>query len=216
MLKITNIPKPSNDILELVIDITTSKDIPKDVTLLNKPDLNWWSVHLKNECNIVKSTILYSHLLVSMIREQYGPFLRYHILNPYIVVFENTNPSCSAYYVPHTDPKRMTAFNYYLDYGGDSATLSTYNECDWNEEPKVKDWEDLTLLKQYQLNTSNWYCFDTKRFHSVDNIQTKRILISMSPMNPKLETNIGPPNYNRETDSFEAITTMYSEIFQEY
>jgi hypothetical protein len=211
MLKKVNIPKPIPEIINHVADIANRDDIPEGVVFLSNT-LDWKKIIPPHKYNIIKQKIFHSNLLTKLIREQYGSYLKDHRLNPYIAIFENTDRSSMARYLPHTDPRRMIGFNYYLNYGGNNTTLSVYNESNWEENSTIKDWDELTLIKSYTLNPETWYSFDSKRFHSVENIETKRILISMSPASP-IPIPGNPPEYDRALDSFEAITKKYSELF---
>jgi hypothetical protein len=216
MLKTANLPKPSDDILQFLTEMTSTDMSRKKYDL----QFNFNGVsELSQQCdrNIITPVFLISPLLTSMLRAQYGSFFKNHIINPFVIILENTNPTSLGFLPPHYDERSMIALNYCLRRGGDNAKFSVYNEREENYEVKyvVKDWADLTPTQQYSVKTGDWYSFDTKRFHSIDNIETTRILLTMRLMNATLPTN-GPPTYNTETDSFDEITAMYSDIFQDF
>lgn len=216
MLKTINLPKLQDDILQFITEMTNT-DISRKQYKLHGSDGDWWSDHLKSERNMVKTVSLISPVLTSMLRAQYGSLFKNHILNPFVLISENTNPSSPGYLAPHTDQRSMIAINYCLHRGGDNAMFSVYNEREENYEVRtvVKDWTDLTILQQYQVKTGDWYSLDTKRFHSVENIETTRIILSMRLMNAARPVH-GPPTYDPKTDSFDLVTAMYSDIFQDF
>lgn len=88
----------------------------------------------------------------------------------------------SSYYRPHCDANRTFGLNYILNSGGDNVTTTMYAEVDDSKSMKAKvcEYEDVTSIRSYLLQEKIWYGLDAMRYHSVDNIQRPRLLLSIS------------------------------------
>lgn len=88
----------------------------------------------------------------------------------------------TSYYRPHSDAYRKLGLNYILDTGGNNVTTTMYTKVDNSDSPlaSVCDYEDVTALRSYNLHENVWYGLEASRYHSVDNIQTPRLLLTIS------------------------------------
>ena len=68
--------------------------------------------------------------------------------------------------VIHKDVSRLFAINYLLDNGGEDAYLGLYNE-------------NKDLIDTYKQLPGEWLLLDTQKYHSVCNIKTKRVALSI-------------------------------------
>jgi len=82
---------------------------------------------------------------------------------------------------PYYDYRNIT-LNYYLKQGGNNVETVFYTEeqVDNLSQGLTQDHQNLTVLNKFLLNEDCWYLLDTKRFHSVENIETERRILSLS------------------------------------
>jgi hypothetical protein len=90
----------------------------------------------------------------------------------------------------HYDYYRHIAINYYIDLGGDSVRTCFYDksrEMDM-EDSKFFTYDEINLQKSYHLQLNNWYSYSVQQCHSVENIETTRIiLILVLKSNPTMQ-----------------------------
>jgi hypothetical protein len=67
----------------------------------------------------------------------------------------------------HKDGKRKYALNYLIDSGGEDVYTCVYNE-------------DKQMVKKIKQEVGDWVILDTQRYHSVENITSTRITLSVS------------------------------------
>ena len=112
--------------------------------------------------------------------QQYQKYFT-HPINLTFVAFVNTK-KITACYPPHTDNYRGLALNYYLNVGGDNVITTYYKEKEEsNYNGTHKKYEDVTIDRQfYERDYNKWLAFDTRIFHSIENIETERITLCIN------------------------------------
>lgn len=85
-------------------------------------------------------------------------------------------------YPPHYDTERSMGLNYYIECGGDNVKTIMYSETKYDNigMPIVTSYSNVNILREYCTQPNIWYAFEGSRYHSVENIESDRILISMS------------------------------------
>lgn len=85
---------------------------------------------------------------------------------------------------PHSHTVRTLAINFYIDLGGSQARTYFYNRVNNTGDPieKYGNWylrEDVKPLSYFVADYNNWYVFPTWMPHSVENINSTRILLTI-------------------------------------
>jgi len=103
-------------------------------------------------------------------------------LHPTLISFQNMHPHRVACFPPHTDHYRNITLNYYIKQGGNNVETVFYNEQQTKDlnQGLDKKHNDLTIAGKFSLTEDCWYLLDAKRFHSVENIQTDRRILTLS------------------------------------
>ena len=85
-------------------------------------------------------------------------------------------------YPPHYDFSRTMGINYYIDTGGDNVKTIMYNQTkyDDNAMPQLLKYDQVTVMQEYHTEPNVWYAIDGSRFHSVENIESDRLILSLS------------------------------------
>ena len=124
----------------------------------------------------------YCEELKNYVKEKYQPLFR-HTLHPTLICLRNHVPDHPklACYMPHTDRDRAIGLNFCIKPGGKNVTTTFYNE---HANLNVKDrpyklYQDLTVSTVVNLNDPTWVAINTHHYHSVENIETERILLSL-------------------------------------
>ena len=174
MYKKINLPKPSDKIKKIVLDIA-------DNCAINTNSIIWHKTI--NNVNIVSGSFIYKENLLLQINEEYQSFFK-HKLNSTVGVLENVEPNNLnlGVYPIHSDKVRHVAMNYFFDLGGSNVETVFYDKFDDLSDTiggHVLPYGALSPVKNYITETNTWYCFNTKQYHSVENIQTKRIILSV-------------------------------------
>jgi hypothetical protein len=172
MLKI-RLPKPSISFINKIekLYFIYRKNIP-----LEKWPHQYYGSNI--DTNMVVG--LFSDIIKDDFTAEYGYFFKVPV-RAMLGVFANKNESIPAFYPPHVDNNRKSALNYYLKQGGDNVYTSLYNSIDYSDtKGKVSTYNDLNKIRSEILETNQWYALDSRRYHSLENIYTDRLLISVS------------------------------------
>ena len=73
--------------------------------------------------------------------------------------------------------------NFYIDLGGDNVSTVFYDKHDPEDDlvgGHNARYEDLTKVSEHFCNDSTWYVFDTRQYHSVENIESTRVMLTIS------------------------------------
>lgn len=82
---------------------------------------------------------------------------------------------------PHVDQTRAMAINYYLDLGGDHVTTSFYDHYEKVSVDRAYNfrYKDLTKTGEFCFESGKWYAFNTDQCHSVEGIETERLVFTI-------------------------------------
>ena len=75
--------------------------------------------------------------------------------------------------------------NYYFELGGDNVRTVFYKQKQsdvYPDDPTVgstADYEMLDVHGEYATHTNEWYALNVGHYHSVENIETTRIILSI-------------------------------------
>ena len=125
----------------------------------------------------------------------------YNNLIPMIGLLRNTRTDVPASYAPHSDRIRHVGINFYIDLGGSNVSTVFYDKYDPEDDLQGGHnarYENLTKVAEHYCNDSTWYMFNTRQYHSVENIETTRVMLSLSLINIdakdiQLNLNKNPP-----------------------
>ena len=80
---------------------------------------------------------------------------------------------------PHIDRSRALGVNYFLELGGSAVRTVFYDR----EEPIIGKSYNITYdevnVVEENISTNGWYCYNVRRCHSVENIETRRVFIAI-------------------------------------
>lgn len=103
---------------------------------------------------------------------------------PAVGIVKNIQTDRHACWPPHADRVRIFALNYYIQEGGSNVTTVMYDGYgDYRIGPgtgSVFKYEDLVVDTQYHLKTKSWYALSVRQAHSIENIETTRIIFTLS------------------------------------
>ena len=84
----------------------------------------------------------------------------------------------------HADRVRIFALNFYVQEGGKNVTTVMYNSHgDYQVglgTGRIFKYEDLSVDTLYQLEVKKWYALSVRQAHSVENIETTRLIFTLS------------------------------------
>lgn len=174
MLRHISLPKPSDTLTNLVKRHAT-------IAPINHSSLSWHSTVQNHKVNCVEGSFFKVPEVYSMAKDEYQQYFKVEI-TPIVGRLINTNPTSTASYPPHIDKSRSTAINFYIDEGGDNVETvfyQPYNSLN-NYPGKVLTYDDVQPIARYVLPKHAWYALDVRKFHSVENIKTIRIMLALS------------------------------------
>jgi hypothetical protein len=122
--------------------------------------------------------------LTQSIRQEYQDILPKHQLFGVLSVLENhtQQPACLA---PHIDKSRAVGINCFLELGGSNVRTVWYDI----ERPIIGQSYQIAYDQvkelQHHVVDRGWYCFNTKRCHSVENIETRRVMMMIRLARPQ-------------------------------
>lgn len=143
-------------------------------------DKPWLEASQDQDVNSVDAAFVRAEALESMVQEQYGRFFPDTKLMALVGVMRNleSSPACLP---PHVDQTRALAINYYLDLGGNHVVTSFY---DRHEKVSVERaynfrYKDITKVGEFCFEKNKWYAFNTDQCHSVEGIETQRVMFTI-------------------------------------
>jgi len=176
-----NLPKPSEEIIELFNQISNRLKTEEDMVYINNTR-HWVYSNHPNEKNLAFCSYIGSSELTDLGRKEYG-YLFEETIHVGGINLINEDTSIIARYPPHTDHNRITALNYMLSPGGDKVSTVTYKQHDSEGHAYSSgkmDFDGSEIDRIYQMNDQLWYGLDVKQYHSVENIETIRSIFSLS------------------------------------
>ena len=177
MIALLNLPKPSDDLLTTIIQHIDTLQINNDAKK--------YYDHTQNgniNCSEGQIFLLPRSIYISVLKEFY-PYIK-NRFDASIGIFKNTNTTKLSYLPPHIDSTRTLTLNYIINEGGENTLTTMYKMC----SPKLTKAHDIQMIPYKNLEVEfsvktvkgNWYVTDVQNYHSVDNIETQRIILSIS------------------------------------
>lgn len=170
-----DLPKPSEKLINSVMQYTKQSKVNLDT-------LKWHQSIQNSNVNCAYGDFFTKPDVTALCRKEFQPYFT-KLIFPTIGVITNTDKNRHASYPPHTDRARSIGINYYIDMGGENVQTVFYNKCDPPEEKtggNVLPYETLSVDTQFKFLPNTWYAINTKQYHSVENIETTRCILSLS------------------------------------
>jgi hypothetical protein len=177
-----DLPKPSTTLIELVRKCTAERPI-------NYAAQQWNSEQQPKGYNIAAGDFWTDPIITVQTLKEYQRLFTDRLV-PALGAIHNVKQDNAACYPPHSDnSKRTVAINYYIETGGSNVETVVYNRLDQDEcGGKIISYNDLPpVLTSSVALSGNWYVLSTKHFHSVENIETNRFMLTISILNMSFE-----------------------------
>ena len=89
-----------------------------------------------------------------------------------------------ACWPPHSDRVRIFALNYYIQEGGQNVTTIMYKKFGNYDvgtgTGQIFRYNELEIDKTYHLQVNKWYALSVRQAHSIENIETTRLIFTLS------------------------------------
>jgi len=173
MLVTLNLPSPKLELLTYV-----EKKLNDFVFTERK--LSWCQqVYGKN--NLYADYEYYTdETIVTLIKNQFQKHFSFSINNVFLILM-NSHDRQPRVMPPHTDKLRMTAINFYTRLGGNSTNFILYDKYGLNDinNSDLLRYDQLRVQSKHNLKEETWYGFNSKQFHSIENVTSKRLCIGL-------------------------------------
>ena len=173
-----NVPNPSNNLLSDVKDIAYNKPI-------NYKSLESFKSVQPNYVNCAAGLFFVDDDINDQMQSLYKSFFSDEFVSTIGIIHNTTSRPAS--YPPHSDKFRRVGFNYYIDLGGENVETVFYDKVDDSFESEggnVIPHDQLSgKVEKIKFEKDCWNLFHTRRFHSVENIETTRCLLTISFLN---------------------------------
>jgi len=118
-----------------------------------------------------------------LVKDEYSKYFN-ETIHPAVGIVTNLKSSEVSCWPPHSDRVRIFALNFYLDEGGEHVETVMYNTHDnYIAGPgtgKIYNYNDLEIDKIYHLKINQWYGLNVRQVHSIENIESRRIIFTIS------------------------------------
>ena len=182
MIYTLQLPKPSDDLINLVKSVALDRPI-------NVSSRNWHSSIQGPDINCAAGDFFSNDSINLIATQEFQPLFK-HKLYATIGVIHNINPIEFASYPPHTDRVRTASINFYIELGGNNVSTIFYDKEDLASDTvggNVLPYKEVSAQQEYFFNTGTWYLMNSRNFHSVENIKTTRIIFGLSFLNISIE-----------------------------
>lgn len=174
MTRIVNLPKPSDSLLSTVRAVALSNPV-------NYGSQRWHKTIQPEHVNCAAGEFFLDPAVSSLALAEYQPFFAEPIL-AVIGIIINTE-SFPATYPPHSDINRTLAINYYIDLGGHNVDTIFYKKTDsiLDIGGHVLSYDTVPEIDHVdRFSTGLWYAMNPKQYHSVEGIESSRLMITLS------------------------------------
>ena len=188
-----NLPEPSS---ELMNAITSSAPAPLGAldqssnfdSLFSRVSIYQIKNPKLNNVNIAIGIYFTNEIIKTLGQQEYCKYFPGEDMVFSCLFLRNTRPGIPASLPPHSDKKRLSGLQFPINSGGPNVRTVFYNKFESYNDLNGGDeiYDNLTVDKEYPLNDSKWYGLDTVQYHSVEHIETDRILLSISLINISL------------------------------
>jgi hypothetical protein len=179
MIYTLNLPKPSNELITLIKSIA-------DVRETNWGSKSAHEAILGNHVNCAAGDFFEHPSVTTLALLEYDRFFPGKKITPMIGLIRNTKTESTSSYGPHSDRVRTVGINFYIDLGGENVSTVFYDKFDPLDDlvgGHNATYNELTAVEEVFFKNDIWYAFNTKQYHSVENIETTRIMLTLSMVN---------------------------------
>lgn len=177
MLYKIELPKPSDTLIAHVRRIVSERPT-------NTKSKEWHQTMQPANVNCAAGDFFTHPLINAIAKSEFQSYFNCEIY-PTLGIIKNTETNLLASYPPHTDRVRAVGINFYIDLGGSNVETVFYDKHDDPNDKiggNVCSYNDVKEISKYSFNAFEWYLLDTRQYHSVENIETNRIILSLSLM----------------------------------
>lgn len=178
-----NLPLPSPELISTVQNYASS--------IAFDPDKKRWLDEFHS--NTINSSLHHfdsPEFLTQLIRQEYQHIFPKHKLGGMIGIMSNANdtPACLP---PHCDRGRAVGLNYFITLGGSDVQTVLYDR----EETIVGvakniSYSEITPIETQIFDQDSWFCFNTSRYHSVENLESTRLFIAIRLVRAELTAEV--------------------------
>jgi hypothetical protein len=177
MITELNLPKPSPVLLEHIYRVAQNADLELGLKAMHDRIQNYTrnSVSRKfveNDAELNKQALI-----------EYGQYFSEKII-PAVGIVKNIQSEKYACWPPHADRVRIFALNFYVESGGENVRTVMYKRhSNYTPGPgtgEVYPYESLEKETEFCLKNREWYALSVRQAHSVEDIETTRIIFTLS------------------------------------
>jgi hypothetical protein len=178
MIYVLQLPKPSDNLINLVKSVAFARPI-------NVESQRWHSTIQDSTINCAAGDFFSDDDINTLAKQEFQPLFKHKIFAT-IGVIHNINSLASASYPPHCDRVRTASINFYIELGGSNVSTIFYDKEDLASDSAgghVLTYNEVSAEQEYVFDTDTWYLLNSRKFHSVENIKTTRIVFGLSFFN---------------------------------
>ena len=168
-----DLPPPTAQLEQALRDFAATVTTDPD----DKP---WLEASQDQSINSVDASFVRAEELEPMVKEQYAQYFPDTDIVALVGVMRNleSSPACLP---PPVDQTRALAINYYLELGGSHVTTSFYDCFEQVSADRAYNfrYKDLDKVGEFCFKTQQWYAFNTEQCHSVEGIETERLMFTI-------------------------------------
>jgi len=176
------LPHPSTQLLEKLKEVMENRPTAYEIQ-------RWHKTQQPPSVNCTAGEFFLDPEIIELGIKEYKDYFT-DPFTPSLGILRNTTgkPEC---YPAHSDRYRTIALNYYLDTGGDVSTVF-YNKIeDYISDRaggKVISHDNLPeVVASVKFETNQWYIFNARNYHSVENITSTRYIFGLCFVDIDLE-----------------------------
>lgn len=174
-----NLPKPSNRTMAY-INYFTQQNLQKKLN--NSKE--WFNTTQRQKINCASGYLVPDKIITSLSHEEYVNFFPDENFDISIGILQNVSINDPVAFVPpHIDRGRTLGLMFIVETGGINTTTTFYKTPHTEYTPQqtvMVDYNDLESVYSIKTLKDQWYLIDVQQFHSVENIETHRILCSIN------------------------------------
>ena len=175
-IELLNLPPPSISLQQQSVDLVSNWKYNKSA-IDNIQNLVFGS----DAINIVLAGQITDDTITQLVQDQYQQYFDVK-LGATLSFFKNERsyPGCLP---PHIHSVRTLALNFYIVTGGNSVATTLFKFKHMQPNSKFFDYyhyDDLEFQDHVICNNPTWYAFESSKPHSVENIESTRILLAIT------------------------------------
>lgn len=174
-----NLPNPSPELIAAIRELVSTVEVNTHDTY-RLGELTKISDNDSNDRNPAYHNFKYDKLIDKLINDEFFKFFKPRKIIFHCVVIANMSNSNAACLYPHIDTSRSVVLNFVVDCGGPQVSTVFYDKSHEIDRGHGQffSYDEILPVDTYILK-NKWYALNTSRVHSVENIQSTRILISL-------------------------------------